>query len=141
MTFSSHIADRPQAEVIARRCRALSDPIRIRLLDAVRASSGTIDELQLATGQDERETSRHLEVLRDAGLVSAVPAGDVWLYTPSRDATPCGCPEPQRAVTARPRSTHISPAWHSDPHTTSRRARGLEATVARYLHELSAGPR
>jgi DNA-binding transcriptional ArsR family regulator len=63
-------------EWIARRCGALSEQIRITLLDALRASANTIDELQQATGASKQEILRHPKVLLDAGLVSAVPVGN-----------------------------------------------------------------
>jgi hypothetical protein len=88
--IASPFSDVAPVESIARRCGALSEPIRITLLDALRASANTIDELQQATGAGEQEILRHLKVLLDAGLVSAVPVGSFLRYVPIRDSMPCG---------------------------------------------------
>jgi DNA-binding transcriptional ArsR family regulator len=58
------------AELIARRFRALGDPLRIRLLDQLRDGEETVNALadQLDAGQ--QNVSKHLAVLADAGMVS-----------------------------------------------------------------------
>ena len=58
------------AELIARRFRALGDPLRVRILDLLRDGESSVNALaeQLAAGQ--QNVSKHLAVLADAGMVA-----------------------------------------------------------------------
>lgn len=57
-------------EQVAERFRALGEPVRLALLDALRTGEHTVGELVDATGQGQANVSRHLGVLHAAGLVS-----------------------------------------------------------------------
>ena len=48
---------------------AISDPTRRRILDAVRGGERSVTELVDAVGMNQPGVSRHLRVLREAGLV------------------------------------------------------------------------
>jgi len=50
-------------EVIAERFRILAEPMRIRLLDALREGPATVQELQQATGASQQNVSKHLGLL------------------------------------------------------------------------------
>ena len=63
-------------ELIAQRFRVLSEPTRIKLLDALRDGPGTVTELQAATGASQQNVSKHLSMLVDAGLVRRVKDGN-----------------------------------------------------------------
>lgn len=67
-------------ELIAQRFRVLGEPMRIRLLDVLRDGSLTVGELQEATGGSQQNVSKHLGVLRDAGLVRRVKDGTFARY-------------------------------------------------------------
>ena len=58
------------AELIARRFRALGDPLRVRLLDLLRDGEASVNALaeQLAAGQ--QNVSKHLAVLTDTGMLA-----------------------------------------------------------------------
>ncbi|HTY98018.1 MAG TPA: metalloregulator ArsR/SmtB family transcription factor [Solirubrobacteraceae bacterium] len=58
------------AELIAERFRVLGEPMRIRLLDSLRAGPASVQQLQQATGGSQQNVSKHLGVLLRAGLVS-----------------------------------------------------------------------
>src|SRR4051812_29954349 len=62
-------------EVLARFGRALADPIRCRLLLALRESPAHPSDLADALGISRTRLSNHLACLRDCGLVVAVPVG------------------------------------------------------------------
>jgi DNA-binding transcriptional ArsR family regulator len=47
----------------------IAEPTRRRILDAVRGSERSVSELVDAVGMHQPGVSRHLKVLRDAGLV------------------------------------------------------------------------
>jgi Predicted transcriptional regulators len=68
------------AEVIAERFRILGEPMRIRLLDALREAPATVQELQAATDASQQNVSKHLGVLLRSGMVSRRKEGNYSLY-------------------------------------------------------------
>ncbi|MGW7281978.1 ArsR/SmtB family transcription factor [Streptomyces sp. NPDC054844] len=62
-------------EALARFGRALADPIRCRLLLALRSAPAYPSDLADALGISRTRLSNHLACLRDCGLVVAVPEG------------------------------------------------------------------
>lgn len=75
-----HPLPAPLVEVIAERFRVLGEPMRIRLLDALREAPATVQELQQATGASQQNVSKHLGVLLRSGLVSRSKDGNFSLY-------------------------------------------------------------
>ncbi|MFG3380549.1 ArsR/SmtB family transcription factor [Streptomyces sp. NPDC047999] len=65
----------PEVEVLARFGRALADPIRCRVLLALRDAPAYPADLADALGVSRTRLSNHLACLRDCGLVVAVPDG------------------------------------------------------------------
>ncbi|UYQ60412.1 ArsR/SmtB family transcription factor [Streptomyces peucetius] len=65
----------PEVEVLARFGRALADPIRCRLLLALRDAPAYPSDLAEQIGVSRTRLSNHLACLRDCGLVVAVPDG------------------------------------------------------------------
>jgi DNA-binding transcriptional ArsR family regulator len=53
---------------------------RRRLLDLLLHGPAAVGDLVTATGMSQSNTSRHLRVLREAGLVSSRPAGQQRIY-------------------------------------------------------------
>lgn len=68
------------AELIAERFRLLAEPMRIRLLDALRERPATVQGLQQATGSSQQNVSKHLGVLLRSGLVSRSKDGNFAIY-------------------------------------------------------------
>ncbi|MCC9311562.1 metalloregulator ArsR/SmtB family transcription factor [Kitasatospora sp. RB6PN24] len=62
-------------DALVRFGRALADPIRCRLLLALRDSPAHPADLAEALGISRTRLSNHLACLRDCGLVVAVPVG------------------------------------------------------------------
>ena len=56
-------------ELIARRFRVLGEPMRIRILDRLRAGEATVGELSDALSASQQNVSKHLAVLTDAGML------------------------------------------------------------------------
>jgi DNA-binding transcriptional ArsR family regulator len=56
-------------ELIAQRFRVIGEPMRIRLLDALRDGPMTINELSRALGASQQNVSKHAGVLAQAGIV------------------------------------------------------------------------
>ena len=75
-----HPLPAPLVELIAQRFRVLGEPMRIRLLDALREGPLTVGELQEATGGSQQNVSKHLGVLRDGGLVRRAKEGTFVRY-------------------------------------------------------------
>ena len=75
-----HPLSEPLVELIAQRFRVLGEPMRIRLLDALRDGPLTVGALQEATGGSQQNVSKHLGVLRDAGLVRRTKEGTFARY-------------------------------------------------------------
>ncbi len=57
-------------ELIARRFRVIGEPMRIRLLDHLRAGEASVQELTEAVGASQQNVSKHLSVLREVGIVA-----------------------------------------------------------------------
>jgi DNA-binding transcriptional ArsR family regulator len=70
----------PLVELIAQRFRVLGEPMRIRLLDTLRAGPLTVGALQRATGASQQNVSKHLGVLHGAGLVRRTKEGTFARY-------------------------------------------------------------
>jgi len=79
-TAIPHPLPQPLAELIAERFRVLSEPMRIRLLDALRAGPASVQELQRATGASQQNVSKHLGVLLRSGLVGRSKDGSFSRY-------------------------------------------------------------
>ena len=68
------------AELIARRFRAIGEPMRIRLLDRLRDGEATVGELSEATSASQQNVSKHLAVLADAGILGRRKEGNRVYY-------------------------------------------------------------
>ena len=68
------------AELIARRFRALGDPLRVRLLDLLRDGEQTVNALAEQLGAGQQNVSKHLAVLADAAMVARRKAGTHVYY-------------------------------------------------------------
>ena len=58
----------------------LAEPTRRRILDLLLERSRPVGELVVELGASQPATSKHLRVLRDAGLVEARPHGQRRIY-------------------------------------------------------------
>lgn len=76
----------PLVELIAERFRILGEPMRIRLLDALREAPATVGELQEITKASQQNVSKHLGVLLRGGLVGRVKDGNFSRYSIVDDA-------------------------------------------------------
>ena len=70
-----------RAERLARAAKALSDPIRVQLVDVLRQHAGEVCVCELVPLFDVSQPtlSHHLKTLRDAGIVGAERRG-LWAY-------------------------------------------------------------
>jgi DNA-binding transcriptional ArsR family regulator len=67
-------------ELIARRFRLLSEPMRIRLFDRLRDGEATVHELADELGSSQQNVSKHLTLLADAGVLARRKEGTSVYY-------------------------------------------------------------
>lgn len=73
--------DATQAEEVARRFAALADPTRLLILDHLRRDGeAAVGVIASRVGASQQNTSKHLAVLRTAGLVARRKLGTSVLY-------------------------------------------------------------
>jgi DNA-binding transcriptional ArsR family regulator len=69
-------------ELIALRFQALADPTRIRLVDTLCVrGEASVQDLTEVVGSTQQNISRHLGVLRDAGIVRRRKVGNYAYYS------------------------------------------------------------
>jgi DNA-binding transcriptional ArsR family regulator len=56
-------------ELIAARFRALSEPLRLRLVHFLMQGERNVGDLVVATGSSQANVSKHLAILREAGMI------------------------------------------------------------------------
>jgi len=75
------------AELIARRFRALSDPTRLRIINRLRRDEeASVGELAEALGGSQQNISKHLSALHAEGFVSRRQQGTSAIYSISDPA-------------------------------------------------------
>ena len=67
-------------ELIARRFRLLSEPMRIRLLDRLRDGEATVHQLADELGASEQNISKHLMLSAEAGVLARRKQGNRVYY-------------------------------------------------------------
>lgn len=78
--MSDHMLDAERLELIAVRFKALSATPRLRILNALRDGPRTVTALVDATGLGQANVSKHLALLRSAGLVVRHRSGSFIRY-------------------------------------------------------------
>src|SRR5512132_17573 len=79
------------AELIARRFRALGDPLRVRMLDLLRDGEQTVNALADQLGAGQQNVSKHLAVLADAAMVARRKDGTYVYYRIADDGVLALC--------------------------------------------------
>ncbi len=65
---------------LARLLRVLGEPSRLRILTAIRAGECCVNRICDRTGLSQANVSKHLQLLKDAGLVSCRRKGNQRCY-------------------------------------------------------------
>ena len=68
-------------ELASSMCKALNDPKRLALLYALQDGPRTVSELSELLDSPQSNTSQHLAILRDRGLVAAERQGNSVCYS------------------------------------------------------------
>jgi DNA-binding transcriptional ArsR family regulator len=107
---SSPLFQRPltdaAANLIAERLRVLGHPLRVKLVDRLAAEATTVQELVDALGTTQQNISKHLRVLRRAGVVAGDKAGTRVRY---RLASPDILPILERAEASLAHAPGVPP--------------------------------
>jgi DNA-binding transcriptional ArsR family regulator len=93
-------------ELIARRFRAIGEPMRIRLLDRLRDGEATVGELSEAIGASQQNVSKHLTVLADVGILGRRKDGNRVYYRIVDDGVLRLCEEVCGSVQQQLRTLH-----------------------------------
>lgn len=68
-------------ELIAERFRVLAEPLRLRLINLLRAGELTVTDLKNASGSSQPNVSKHLRVLTDSGILRREQRGNMVFYS------------------------------------------------------------
>lgn len=71
--------DWSQLETLASRFRALADPTRLQILAAICNQERSVQEICDRTGLQQGNVSKHLRLMKEAGVVACRREG-VWRY-------------------------------------------------------------
>lgn len=71
---------RPHYEARAKVAKALAHASRLMILDLLRGQEMCVNDLTDAVGTDQSTVSKHLAVLRDAGLIALRKKGQMNYY-------------------------------------------------------------
>ena len=74
-TAVPHPLPAPLVELIAERFRVIGEPMRIRILDALRDGPLSVNELTEHLGASQQNVSKHVGVLAQAGIVAREKQG------------------------------------------------------------------
>lgn len=67
-------------ELIAKRFRVLSEPIRLRLVNLLRNGEMTVTELTSGLNTSQPNVSKHLKMLADSGILRREQRGNTVYY-------------------------------------------------------------
>ncbi len=70
-----------QIDLIAGRARALGEPVRVRMLEALGRGEQAVGQLAGALGMQQSTASKHLQVLFHAGLVQRRRSASAVIYS------------------------------------------------------------
>ena len=74
-----------QSDVCAERLKALSEPLRLRIVDLLRNGERTVGEISESLKVELVTASHHLQILKNAELVTPRRDGRFIYYTLSKD--------------------------------------------------------
>ena len=76
----------PLVELVAQRFRLIGEPMRIRMLDRMRAGEQSVGELADALGASQQNISKHFAALHQAGIVGRRKHGNRVVYSIADDS-------------------------------------------------------
>jgi len=88
--YMRHLSD-AQIMLAAQRGRALGDPTRVRILDALGRMAQPVGQIATTLACDPSTVSKHLQVLFQAGLVERRRSASTVIYSLRDAALPAWC--------------------------------------------------
>ena len=79
--MSDQLMSDDQLDVVSQRFRVLSDPMRLKILHNLRDGELTVGALVERTGASQPNVSKHLSILRGAGLVNRRQEGNMAFFS------------------------------------------------------------
>jgi DNA-binding transcriptional ArsR family regulator len=67
-------------DMVAARFRVLGEPLRVRLVQALREGERSVSELAGAVGASQPNVSKHLRLLQEAGIIGRRADGNLAYY-------------------------------------------------------------
>ncbi len=107
---------------------AIAEPTRLRLLNCLAAAPLFVSDLQAVLELPQPTVSRHLAVLRQAGVVQDTPVGQYVLYRLRPDRSPSG-----RMLSAVLEALHAEEGLQVERHRARDRSRRLTQRLADHL--------
>ena len=77
---ANHFLSETELELVATRFRALGEPMRLRILQAVCRQPHTVNEIVEAVGSGQANVSKHLALLAAAGILNRQKQGQRVVY-------------------------------------------------------------
>lgn len=68
-------------ELHARVCKAIADPKRLLIINELREGPKSVGEIAIGLGFSQPNTSQHLAILRERGVVTASRSGSTIYYS------------------------------------------------------------
>ncbi len=103
------------AELIARRFRALGDPLRVRMLDLLRNQELSVTVLAEQLGAGQQNVSKHLAVLVDTGMLARRKDGTHVYYRIADEGVFALCEQVCGSLQAQLASLHALVAGTTQP--------------------------
>jgi DNA-binding transcriptional ArsR family regulator len=72
---------REMYDLHARLCKAIADPKRLLILDALRHGARSVGDISADLGLSQPNTSQHLAILRERNVVTTSRAGNTIYYS------------------------------------------------------------
>jgi len=79
-SVSNHAMPPEALDLVAARFRAMGEPIRLRILQALQAGELSVTALTRTVGSTQPNVSKHLRVLQEVALVGRRPVGTTAYY-------------------------------------------------------------
>ncbi len=100
---------------VAQYFRALSEPMRLRMIHALSAGPRTVSELTIALGCSQANISRHLKVLADTGIVTRKTQGTRSLVSIATGNLEALCQLARERKRTTSRTEHPAASGQPDP--------------------------
>jgi DNA-binding transcriptional ArsR family regulator len=94
------------ADLIAGRFGLLSEPMRNRLFDRLRAGEATVHDLAAELGSSQQNVSRHLALMTDGGLLARRKDGNCVYYRIGDESVIALCEQVRASIGERLAGTH-----------------------------------